>query len=93
MAREPTSMTAYTGYFPLTQEQDGVGLTYSPTPWLVARKVQVVNFIIKNAGLLLVICSQFFGASMNLSAKLLEKLDPPTSTLEVCLSANAVTSR
>lgn len=82
-------MTTHTGYLPLSQERD---LT-AQTPWWVARKAQAVDFITKNVGLLLVICAQFFFASMNLSVKLLEKLDPPTPTLEVCLFARAITLR
>ncbi|KAF8546389.1 hypothetical protein OG21DRAFT_1427151, partial [Imleria badia] len=43
----------------------------------------VVRIVGENAGLLLVICSHFIFASMDLSVKLLETLDPPTPTLEL----------
>jgi hypothetical protein len=71
-----------TGYL---QQQDGAA---SPLWWAASQ-----NFITQNTGLLLVICSQFFFASMTLCVKLLDKLDPPTPALEVSVLANVMTLR
>ena len=89
-ASEPTSMIAHDGYLPVSQEQDGLA---AATPWRVSPKAQAFYFIAQNAGLLLVICAQFVFASMDLSVKLLETMDPPTPTLEVRFPANAITLR
>jgi len=38
----------------------------------------------ENAGLLLVIASQVFFSLMNVSVKILDTIDPPVSTMQVC---------
>jgi hypothetical protein len=43
----------------------------------------VPGFIARNTGMLLIISAQFFFASMNISVKLLNRLDPPVHALEV----------
>ena len=88
-----TPTPAFTGYLPLSQQQDGPALPHNSTLWWALRKSQVACFIAENAGLLLVICAEFVFASMDLSVKLLETLDPPTPTLEVRKSANVITLR
>jgi hypothetical protein len=42
-----------------------------------------LSFTAKNAGMLLIIYSQFFFASMDISVKLLNGLDPPVHALQV----------
>ena len=86
-------LTPMPGYLPLSQQQDGPVLPHNATPWWALQKSQVVCFIAENTGLLLVICAEFIFASMDLSVKLLESLDPPTPTLEVCKPANIITLR
>ncbi|KAF8127133.1 drug/metabolite transporter superfamily [Boletus edulis] len=71
------------GYLPLSQEHDGPAPANIVTPWWAAQKAQVDYFLAENAGLLLVICSQFAFASAGLCVKLLETLEPPTPTLEL----------
>ncbi|KAG2155322.1 integral membrane protein DUF6 [Suillus bovinus] len=45
----------------------------------------VPGFIVNNAGMLYIIASQFFFASMNLSVKMLNTLEPPVHAFEVSL--------
>lgn len=45
-----------------------------------------------NNGLLLVAASQVFLSLMNLAVKILNEIDPPVSTLEVCLFMHHVSS-
>lgn len=41
------------------------------------------GFVVNNAGMLYIIASQFFFASMNLSVKMLNSLEPPVHAFEV----------
>ncbi|KIJ58327.1 hypothetical protein HYDPIDRAFT_37927 [Hydnomerulius pinastri MD-312] len=61
-----------------------------PAGW-AEKRAQVANFVANNAGLLLVMCAQFFFASMNLSVKLLEGLETPTPTVELITVRMAIT--
>ncbi|KAG9312566.1 hypothetical protein JVU11DRAFT_6962 [Chiua virens] len=70
-------------YLPLSQEQDSVVPAHTPTTRWTTEQSRLLDFVTRHAGLLFVICSQFFFASMNLSVKLLSMLDPPTPTLEL----------
>ena len=44
----------------------------------------------RNTGLLLVLAAQAFFALMNILVKMLNNIDPPISTLEVCFSSYSV---
>lgn len=61
------------------RDSDGVIKTDS-------NKSSVPGFTARNAGMLLILCSQFFFACMNISVKMLNRLDPPIHALEVGLS-------
>lgn len=51
-----------------------------------SNKSSAPGFIARNAGMLLILSSQFFFALMNISVKMLNRLDPPIHALEVGLS-------
>lgn len=48
----------------------------------MASTKEVIN---NNTGLLLVVASEVFYASMGVSVKFLNDIDPPVPTLEVCI--------
>ncbi|KAF8308540.1 hypothetical protein DL93DRAFT_1870681 [Clavulina sp. PMI_390] len=52
----------------------------------------VVDFVGANAGLLLIICSQFFFALMNLGVKLLANLSTPVPTFELIAARMGITA-
>jgi len=45
------------------------------------------GFVARNVGMLLIIASQFFFACMNVSVKILNRLDPPVHALQVGYSS------
>ena len=49
-------------------------------------------FVDRNAGLLLVVGSEFFFSAINVSVKWLNNLDEPVPTLEVCGAAKVILS-
>lgn len=51
---------------------------------LIHCRTLVENFVARNAGLLLIVASQWFFALMNLGVKYLVGLDQPVPTFEVC---------
>lgn len=55
----------------------------SPDGGAIDRWPHVPGFFAHNAGMLYIIASQFFFASMNLSVKVLNSLEPPVHAFEV----------
>lgn len=57
----------------------------------IGRRPNVPGFVANNAGMLYIISSQFFFASMNLSVKMLNSLEPPVHALEVIIVRMGIT--
>ncbi|KAG1858485.1 hypothetical protein F4604DRAFT_1931015 [Suillus subluteus] len=55
------------------------------------RRSNVPSFVANNAGMLYIISSQFFFASMNLSVKMLNSLEPPVHAFEVIVVRMGIT--
>ncbi|KAG1865003.1 hypothetical protein DFJ58DRAFT_724557 [Suillus subalutaceus] len=55
------------------------------------RRSTVPSFVANNAGMLYIISSEFFFASMNLSVKLLNSLEPPVHAFEVIVVRMGIT--
>ncbi|KAG1748146.1 integral membrane protein DUF6 [Suillus lakei] len=58
---------------------------------IIDRRPDVTGFIASNAGMLYIISSQFFFASMNLSVKMLSSLEPPVHAFEVIIVRMGIT--
>ncbi|KAJ8597258.1 DUF6-domain-containing protein [Rhizopogon salebrosus TDB-379] len=56
-----------------------------------SNRPSVPGFIARNTGVLLIISAQFFFASMSISMKLLNRLDPPVHALEVIIVRMCIT--
>ncbi|KAG1782208.1 drug/metabolite transporter superfamily [Suillus placidus] len=67
-------------YGSMQTRQDDVAITNEP-----------LSFTANNAGMLLIIYSQFFFASMDISVKLLNALEPPVHTLQIVLIRMSIT--
>lgn len=57
----------------------------------IGRRPNIPGFVVHNAGMLYIISSQFFFASMNLSVKMLSKLEPPVHAFEVIIVRMGIT--
>lgn len=63
----------------------------SPDGGAIDRWPHVPGFFAQNAGMLYIIASQFFFASMNLSVKMLNSLEPPVHAFEVIIVRMGIT--
>jgi hypothetical protein len=68
---------------PLLQHKPTEGPQQNVSERLHPASSSVSAFINNNAGMLLIVASQFFLSAMNVSVKLLNSLDEPVPTLEV----------
>ncbi|KAG1748173.1 hypothetical protein EDB19DRAFT_1905225 [Suillus lakei] len=58
---------------------------------MIDRRPNVTGFVASNAGMLYIISSQFFFASMDISVKMLNSLEPPVHAFEVIIVRMGIT--
>lgn len=88
MSNSESSFVHTTGHnYGSTQSTSGT----SQNDGAIGRRPNVPNFVVHNAGMLYIISSQFFFASMNLSVKMLSRLEPPVHAFEVIIVRMGIT--